>query len=88
MPLFCVEVKFRSPETESESLHPEDTEAVSSLISPELSLYDCPLCVDAEPESEREQIIANDRIIATIPLLTKIPPVLCRLRRVKIVSVL
>lgn len=93
MPVVCVEVKFRSPETEGESFHPgilhaENTGAVSPSSTQELSLYNCPLCVDTEQESQREQTTASDGIVATVPLQTKIPPVLCRLRRVKIISVL
>lgn len=93
MPLVCVEVKFRSPETERESFHPgilhaENSEAVSPSMTPELSVYNCPLCVEAEQESQWEQTIASDGIIVTVPLQTKMPPGLCSLRRVKILSVL
>lgn len=93
MPLVCVEVKFRSPEAEGEPFHPgtlhaENTGPVFPSITPDLSVYKCPLCVDAEQEGEREQTIANDGIIATFPLHTTMPPALCSLRRVKITSVL
>lgn len=91
MPLISVEVKFRSPDTDGESFHPgilhaEDTGPPS--VTPDVSVYNCPLCVDAEQESDREPTTASDGIIATVPLHTTTPPLLCSLRRVKITSVL
>lgn len=85
MPLVCVEVKFKSLEAEEESFHPE---ADSPSTTPELSLYNCPLCIDTELEGQWEQAIASDGIIATVPLQTMTPAALCSLQRVKIVSVL
>lgn len=80
-------------ETDGESCPSENIGAVRSehaspSVSPELSLYHCPLCLDAEQESEGGRGQADVNVVATVPLYAKIPPVLCSLRRVKIVSAL
>lgn len=80
-------------ETDSESCPCENigtvhSEHASPSVSPKLPLYHCPLCLDAEQESEGKWGLADVNVIATVPLFAKIPPVLCSLRRVKIVSVL
>lgn len=97
LPLVYVNAQVKSTnaarETSScESLHKKDCSNVQVAhappsIVPQLPLYHCPLYLDGERESGNWGL-ADVNIITTIPLHTKLLPVLCSLRRVRLVSVL
>lgn len=85
LPLVCVKAQVKSTDASLEAsscknLHKKDCSNVqvahgSPSIVPQLPLYHCPLYLGGD-------------IITTIPLHTKLLPVLCSLRRVRLVSVL
>lgn len=97
LPLVCVKAQVKSTNAAREtclceSLHRKDLSNVqfghaSSSIVPQLPLYHCPLYLNAEQENGNWGL-ADVNIITTIPLHAKLLPVLCSLRRVRLVSVL
>ncbi|KAM7394625.1 hypothetical protein PAMP_021413 [Pampus punctatissimus] len=85
LPLVCVKAQIKT-----DSSHLKDTRNVqvsdaSPSTAPQLPVYHCPLYLDEEQETGNWGL-ADANIITTIPLHTKLNPVLCSLRRVRIVS--
>ncbi|XP_031144859.1 dynein heavy chain domain-containing protein 1 [Sander lucioperca] len=97
LPLVCVKAQVRSTDTAQDtfpckSSHLNDGSNVqvahaSSSTVPQLPVYHCPLYLDGERESGN-QGLADVNIITTFPLHAKLNPVLCSLRRVRLVSML
>ncbi|KAM7419727.1 hypothetical protein PAMA_016693 [Pampus argenteus] len=83
LPLVCVKAQIKT-----DSSHLKDDRNVSDAspsTAPQLPVYHCPLYLDEEQETGNWGL-ADANIIITIPLHTKLNPVLCSLRRVRIVS--
>lgn len=97
MPLVCVNAQVKSINAarvtpQREGPHKKDCCCVqvvdtSSVIEPEFPLYQCPIYLDRDLES-RNSGLANVNIITSLALHTKLHPVLCTLRQVRLVSVL
>lgn len=97
MPLVCVEARVKSVNAaratpRCEAPHKKDCSCVrvidaSPVTEPEFPLYRCPIYLDRDPES-RNSGLAGVNIITSVALRTKLHPVLCGLRRVRLVSML
>ncbi|XP_061595557.1 dynein heavy chain domain-containing protein 1 [Cololabis saira] len=97
MPPVCVKAQVRSTGTATDSLSCESSQlmdtgdvqasGVSPLITPQLPVYHCPLYLDEEWQ-EGNGGLTDINVITKIPLYTKLSPVLCSLRRVRLVSTL
>lgn len=97
LPLVCVKAQVRGTNTARDtfpcrSSHLKDASDVqvahaSPSTASQLPLYHCPLYLDGERESGNWEL-ADVNIITMIPLHAKLNPVLCSLRRVRVVSVL
>lgn len=97
LPLVCVKAQVRSTNAARDtspckSSHLKDASDVqvadaSPSIAPQLPLYHCPLYLDGERESGNWGL-ADVNIITMFPLHAKLSPVLCNLRRVRLVSML
>ncbi|XP_042341799.1 dynein heavy chain domain-containing protein 1 [Plectropomus leopardus] len=92
LPLVCVKAQVKSTKLTSscKSLNESSNvkvEHASSSTAPQLPLYHCPLYLDGERESGNWGL-ADVNIITTLPLYAKLNPVLCSLRRVRLVSML
>ncbi|KAM9363159.1 dynein heavy chain domain-containing protein 1 [Symphorus nematophorus] len=97
LPLVCVTAQVRSTNTARDtftykSSHLKegsdvDVAQASGSIPPQLLLYHCPLYVDRGWESGNWGL-KDVNIITTFPLHAKLNPVLCSLRRVRLVSML
>ncbi|XP_035515196.1 dynein heavy chain domain-containing protein 1-like [Morone saxatilis] len=92
MPLVCVKAVIRSTNTTRDtfpckSSHLKDTSNIQVTHAPQLPLYHCPLYLDVERECGNWGL-ADVNIITTFPLHAKINPLLCSLRRVRLVSML
>lgn len=94
LPLICVTAQVRSTKDtfSCESLQLNNGGNVkvthgSPPTAPQLPLYHCPLYLDGEQENGNWGL-ADVNIITTLPLQAKLNPVLCSLRRVRLVSML
>ncbi|KAM6940220.1 dynein heavy chain domain-containing protein 1 [Xenentodon cancila] len=97
MPLVCVKAQVRSKDAATDSLSCKSsylTDAgnvraagVSPPTTPQLPVYRCPLYRDEECQ-EGNWGPTDINVITKIPLYTKLSPVLCSLRRVRLVSTL
>ncbi|XP_044043043.1 dynein heavy chain domain-containing protein 1 isoform X2 [Siniperca chuatsi] len=97
LPLVCVRAQVRSTNTARDtfpckSSHLKDTSNVQVAhafpsIASQLPLYHCPLYLDEERENGNWGL-ADVNIITMFPLHAKLNPVLCSLRRVRLVSML
>ncbi|XP_076585176.1 dynein heavy chain domain-containing protein 1 [Chaetodon auriga] len=93
LPLVCVKAQVRGITTiPYKTSHLLDSSKVqvthaSPSAGPQLPVYHCPLYLDAEQESGNWGL-ADVNIITTLPLHATLHPVLCSLRRVRLVSVL
>ncbi|XP_037619572.1 dynein heavy chain domain-containing protein 1 isoform X1 [Sebastes umbrosus] len=89
LPLVCVKAQVRSTDTspcKSSLLNGVQVTHASPSTAQQLPLYHCPLYLDGERESGND--LADVNIITTFPLHAKLDPVLCSLRRVRLVSML
>ncbi|KAI4890234.1 hypothetical protein NFI96_014008 [Prochilodus magdalenae] len=64
-----------------------DSDSTHSNSSCSMPLYNCPLYVDSKHEDE-EWSLSDVNIVTHVPLMTRLHPVLCSLRRVRLVSTL
>ncbi|KAM4583530.1 dynein heavy chain domain-containing protein 1 [Odontesthes bonariensis] len=97
MPLLCVTAQIRSTDTARDTLSCKssyvmntgnvDAAGVSPLIGPQLPTYHCPLYFDEERQSGNSTL-TDVNIITKVPLHSKLNPVVCSLRRVRLVSTL
>ncbi|XP_072240771.1 dynein heavy chain domain-containing protein 1 [Leuresthes tenuis] len=97
MPLLCVTAQVRSSDSATDTLSCKssyvmntgnvDAAGVSSLTGPQLPTYHCPLYFDEERQSGN-WALTDVNIITKVPLPSKLKPVLCSLRRVRLVSTL
>ncbi|KAM7009685.1 LOW QUALITY PROTEIN: dynein heavy chain domain-containing protein 1 [Tautogolabrus adspersus] len=94
LPLVCVKAQVRSTNiaqnTSSDKSSPlKDAQVTQTSASnnPQLPLYDCPLYLDRD-RKRGNWGLADVNIITMVPLNTKLNPVLCNLRRVRVVSML
>ncbi|KAM3623253.1 uncharacterized protein V6R79_009073 [Siganus canaliculatus] len=98
LPLVCVRAHVRSTAASRHAPHRlfshlkdhvvVEGACASPSISPQLPVYHCPLYLSAGQEGGNWAGLSEDHIITTVPLSTKLSPVLCSLRRVRLVSVL
>lgn len=98
-PLLCVRAGVRNTHTvcasdspRSNSSHFRSTITVHVLDTPpchasQLPLYHCPLYLDRDHDNG-DWGLADTNIITRVPLVAKLDPVLCSLRRVRLVSTL
>lgn len=85
-PLVCVKAQVKK--TDSSYLRDASDVQVSDAspsTAPQLPVYHCPLYLDEEQETGNWGL-ADANIITTLPLHAKLNPVLCSLRRVRLVS--
>ncbi|XP_070834922.1 dynein heavy chain domain-containing protein 1 [Chaetodon trifascialis] len=91
LPLVCVKAQVRSvtpvPDKTSHLKDRSQVAHASPSAGPQLPVYPCPLYLDGERE-RGSWGLADVNIITTLPLHAKLHPVLCSLRRVRLVSVL
>ncbi|XP_056223855.1 dynein heavy chain domain-containing protein 1 [Seriola aureovittata] len=97
LPLVCVEAQVRSTNTAGDtfpckSSYLMDTSNVqisdaSESTASQLPVYHCPLYLDEEQETG-DWGLADVNIITKVPLHARLNPVLCSLRRVRLVSML
>lgn len=96
MPLVCVKAQVRSTCIAADTLSCKssylmDTSnvqaGVSPVTTPQLPVYNCPLYLDEEHQSGNWELTDINAVIK-IPLHTKLNPVSCYLRRVRLVSTL
>ncbi|XP_041837723.1 dynein heavy chain domain-containing protein 1 isoform X4 [Melanotaenia boesemani] len=97
MPLLCVKAQFRSPDTATDTLSCKSSylmnkgnvqAAGASPVTPtQLPIYHCPLYVNTEQKSGNWGL-TEVNIISVVPLRANLNPVLCSLRRVRLVSIL
>ncbi|XP_051802066.1 dynein heavy chain domain-containing protein 1 isoform X2 [Acanthochromis polyacanthus] len=87
LPLLHVTAQVKSTDTVQDTLSCEDSAGVPPKTTPQLPVYQCPLYHDREPDSENWEL-ADVNIITKVPLHTKLNPVLCSVRRVRLVSTL
>lgn len=97
MPLVCVEARVKSinaarATSRREGQHERHCSCAqaidtSPVTEPEFPLYQCPIYLDRDLES-RNSGLADVNIITSVALHTKLHPMLCSLRRVRLVSVL
>ncbi|XP_018537954.1 dynein heavy chain domain-containing protein 1 [Lates calcarifer] len=97
LPLLCVKAQVRSTNTAQDtfpckSSYLMDTSNVqvsdaSSSTASQLPVYHCPLYLDEERETG-DWGLADVNIITKVPLHARLNPVLCSLRRVRLVSIL
>ncbi|KAM9314087.1 dynein heavy chain domain-containing protein 1 [Pholidichthys leucotaenia] len=73
-------------QTIQDTVFPEPCLLPLLYVKAELPVYHCPLYLDKEQDSSWEMI--DDNVITKVPLHTKLNPVLCSLRRVRLVSTL
>lgn len=52
-----------------------------------MPFYNCPLYLDSQSKDE-DWSLSVDNIVTYIPLMTKLDPALCKMRRVRLVSAL
>ncbi|XP_032390213.1 dynein heavy chain domain-containing protein 1 [Etheostoma spectabile] len=93
LPLVCVKAQVRSTNTaqdtfprKSSHLNDGTNVQVADAVS-QLPIYHCPLYLNGEWENGNRGL-ADVNIITTFPLHAKLNPVLCSLRRVRLVSML
>ncbi|XP_065818747.1 dynein heavy chain domain-containing protein 1-like [Labrus bergylta] len=94
LPLVCVKAQVRSTNiarnTSSDKSSPlKDAQVTQTSASNarQLPLYDCPLYLDRD-RKRGNWGLADVNIITMVPLHSKLNPVLCNLRRVRVVSML
>lgn len=97
MPLLCVKARVRSTHIVTDPLFCKNSYLLDSGnlqgadVSPQtatqLSVYHCPLYVDDEQESGNSAL-TDVNVVTKVPLYTKLDPVLCSLRRVRLVCTL
>lgn len=90
LPLVCVKAEVRSTNTfsgKSLAMRGAQLSQASASSTPQLPLYHCPLYLDRDLENGNWGL-ADVNIITTVPLHVKLNPLLCSLRRVRLVSVL
>ncbi|KAF7656220.1 hypothetical protein LDENG_00044700 [Lucifuga dentata] len=90
LPLLAVQAHVTNTNTSQRNASGSDGVQVSSASpshAPQLPVYHCPLCVDGEWGSGTAGL-TDANIVTTVPLHAKLHPVLCNLRRVRIVSTL
>ncbi|XP_031647288.1 dynein heavy chain domain-containing protein 1 [Oncorhynchus kisutch] len=81
LPLLWVRARVRNTDT----VRAPDSPPCNTSSLP---LYHCPLYLDREHGDSRYWELAENNIITRVPLLAKLDPVLCTLRRVRLVSTL
>ncbi|KAL0973177.1 hypothetical protein UPYG_G00199950 [Umbra pygmaea] len=81
LPLLWVRAQVRKADT---ARAPDGSPGNSSA----LPVYNCPLYLDGHHENGTDGELAENNIIVHIPLETKLDPLLCTLRRVRLVSTL
>lgn len=97
MPLVCVKARVKNINAGWATPHCEGPDKkdcscpqvvdASPVMEPEFPLYQCPIYLSRDLES-RNSGLANVNIISSVALHTKLHPMLCRLRCVRLVSVL
>lgn len=97
MPLVCVEAGGGSANAARATSRREDRHEkrrscaqvidTPPVTEPEFPLYQCPIYLDRDLQSTNSGP-ADDGVIASVALYTKLHPMLCSLRRVRLVSVL
>uniref|UniRef100_A0AAQ5XW98 AAA+ ATPase domain-containing protein n=1 Tax=Amphiprion ocellaris TaxID=80972 RepID=A0AAQ5XW98_AMPOC len=97
LPLLHIKAQVKSTDTVQDTLSCECSDLKNSCnvqvtdvppkTTPQLPVYYCPLYLDKEPDSENWEL-ADVNIITKVPLHTKLDPVLCNVRRVRLVSAL
>lgn len=93
LPLLYVRAQAESADTPRcktshfKNADPVKVSDVPQSKDPQLPVYQCPLYLDAERESG-DWGLADANIVTTVPLLAKLNPALCSLRRVRLVSTL
>nr|XP_020441880.1 dynein heavy chain domain-containing protein 1-like [Monopterus albus] len=97
MPLVCVKAQVRNTNSVQDSFastssYLMDTSNVqvsdaSAVAAPQLPVYHCPLYQDEERVTG-DWGLADVNMITKVPLHTRLSPVLCSLRRVRLVSML
>lgn len=97
MPLVCVEAGVGSinaarATSRCEGQHEKHCSCAqvvdtAPVTEPEFPLYQCPIYLDRDLESTNSGL-ADVNVIASVALHTKLHPMLCSLRRVRLVSVL
>lgn len=97
MPLVCLRAQVRSTNVAQDTFPCENSYLTgtrniqlldaSPSIGPQLPVYHCPLYLDEEWETG-DWGLADAKIITKIPLHATLNPVLCSLRRVRLVSIL
>ncbi|XP_034543495.1 dynein heavy chain domain-containing protein 1 [Notolabrus celidotus] len=91
LPLVCVKAEVRRPNTSKNIFSCEGSPTrgaqVSQSSAPQIPLYHCPLYLDTDRGSGHWGL-ADVNIITTVPLHAELNPVLCSLRRVRLVSML
>ncbi|XP_069387019.1 dynein heavy chain domain-containing protein 1 isoform X2 [Paralichthys olivaceus] len=88
MPLVCLNARVRSTNLAQDTLprNVRVSEAPSST-APQLPVHHCPLYLDEERKLG-DSGLADAHIITKVPLHARLNPVLCSLRRVRLVSLL
>lgn len=81
LPLLWVRARVRNTDT----VRAPDSPPCNTSSLP---LYHCPLYLDGEHGDSRYWELAENNIITRVPLVAKLDPVLCTLRRVRLVSTL
>ncbi|XP_070987103.1 dynein heavy chain domain-containing protein 1 [Oncorhynchus clarkii lewisi] len=81
LPLLWVRARVRNTDT----VRAPDSPPCNASSLP---LYHCPLYLDGEHGDSRYWELAENNVITRVPLLAKLDPVLCTLRRVRLVSTL
>lgn len=95
VPLLCVKAQVRSTNSSHDTAPCKSSylmdnrnvhcAAVVSLTTPQVPIYHCPLYLDEGLESGSSGL-ADVNIITKVPLHTNLDPLLCSLRRVRLVS--
>ncbi|XP_005749883.1 dynein heavy chain domain-containing protein 1 [Pundamilia nyererei] len=95
VPLLCVKAQVRSTNSSHDTAPCKSSylmdnrnvhcAAVVPLTTPQVPIYHCPLYLDEGLESGSSGL-ADVNIITKVPLHTKLDPLLCSLRRVRLVS--
>ena len=84
LPLVCVTAQIRSTDQTRDNVGVSEA---SSSTAPQLPVHHCPLYLD-EGREPGDSGLADAHIVTKIPLHASLKPVLCSLRRVRLVSLL
>ncbi|XP_047434083.1 dynein heavy chain domain-containing protein 1 [Mugil cephalus] len=94
LPLLCVRAHVRStgvaqntsPCKSSYLTDAGNVQAAGASSSPQLPVYQCPLYLDEDEQDGGNWGLADVNVITKVPLRAELNPVLCSLRRVRLVS--